>query len=505
MQKNPFATKVVSAVLLLGISTIGTTAAFAADRKLTKPAAQPADIPSVALPASKLPSDEPVQMQKVPNAKALPAPAAVTPNGDSAPYQRDNGTGLASKEIHVTAQTALKDVQVLPDDAVLIAPDGQRKTVGELRQLWQKNNTKPKLVAHFVSKAQVKVKRAYKLIDTKAIIAAESAAASSSYVVTPKFPDAKSKITPSKIEKSNTIKSVLPCKQCIYGINGLAGRRVIFTPSRPDAIAKYTILGDGFGNIKGTVTLTGFNKNPPLRIETWRDDQITMVFEGGFTGEADHDNVDLVVIPPSSKQITKSGLRFVAARDQTTIDLSRIPDSRLKLQIAQNPPIEPLMYTRSNDGYSFATNRYISEGELGSNMGKYTDYIDLKSQGLFKPGFEAVDYWFSYEQYDAKRDDSDGCMIDYRSSGPLTTGWEGDSIKIDRPMNLTHYHKRTPGTGTSSDEFAWALFFTTGIPPGTITARPFTQCDEDKETYALSSAISQIKIVVEGPAGLPLF
>jgi hypothetical protein len=129
------------------------------------------------------------------------------------------------------------------------------------------------------------------------------------------------------------------CRQPYIGtVNGKASG-IIFTPEAEWNL--YTIKGCGFGNAVGNIYLKGPfkggriplqirpNKDPKHPTFVWRDTAIVASLDTRLTGEADLDNVTLVIEPASGSPMEKPGFKFFAARE--TVELKSIPDLAIRL------------------------------------------------------------------------------------------------------------------------------------------------------------------------------
>ncbi|MFA6179179.1 MAG: hypothetical protein WC696_06155 [Candidatus Methylopumilus sp.] len=363
--------------------------------------------------------------------------------------------GMTAQEIRISNQS-WDDLKNQPDNTVLILPDGKRVTIADVKQ--QRSKIQPSRINNrnniATKSLNVKHPPVGTTVDVRAILQQESAAAASAVQAA-----------------GMATKLVSMCNPCISTINGKAINRAVFTPSSPDVISKVTIKGGGFGDQKPEIYLTGaFNKRPVLRVDTWRDDQITAFFEAGLSGEPDQDGVGLVVNLANGKQITTAAsAKFYAARAEQTIDFNKIPDSRIKFDSSSS-----LVMQRNGKGYS--GNKHSQHGE--SNMARgLTDMINLEAQGLLKPGFEVVAATANIIQpQQNSNSNSNECAGGQYSWGDSDIQWIGDSLQIKRPMGGDH----------TSPNY-----------------NPISLCGnggDDSTDYF--SGVSDIKIYVSGPVGI---
>jgi hypothetical protein len=463
----------------------------------TAPLAQPTVQPDIALPASKLPADGSVQIQqsspttkpsvvpvnKLPNvASPVSSPAAPPVSRDMQMVKPVGNVGAQSQAIQITNQK-WQDLQSLPDSTVIINKDGSHTSVGDVKNYKQsiEQTFSPKTPVNIVRPLKM-VKQSPHTVNIKAVLAEENASAATAITT-----------------KSAVLDSLLACTDgCIFSINGKGGNRVIFTPGTAESAAKYVVSGAGFGTRQGSVYLTGgFNKRPILRVDSWRDDQITTYFEAGYAGEQDRNDVKLVVKLSSGKTFESPGnAKFYASRVQTVIGMDKIPDSRMSIEKPRN-----LTYSKAAQAYEFS---YGSNYQTETDLRGFTDTINLTANGLFKPGFDVVWVGASIEQYPENGAivSDRGCSGSSHTFGESSIAWVGDSIQIKRPMNNYSINPISPGEAAARIAAAAAYVATGGV----VGQKGNTDCTSVNRFNAYPhSKVSGIEIVVEGPAGFSPF
>lgn len=431
----------------------------AAEVTNTEPVIKPAVTPTIDSEVSKLPADNAIEMQKAP--VALPS--------------------SQSQEIQITNQK-WEDVKNLPDSTVLINQDGSRTTLGEVKAVKQK--PAPALTPTLSKKNVLSKAPAInnQRVDTESILATENAAASAAIVST------------SNTTKDNSA-ITFNCDPCISRVNGKDASRVVFTPGTAESAAKYTISGRGFGARQGSVYLSGgFNKRPTLRVDSWRDDQITAYFEAGFTKELDRKDIKTVVKMPNGSLIESAGnAKFYATRAQTTIGLDKIPDSRIKYDTDSAMKMD-------KDATSY---KFLQIDSSKPSLRGFTDVINLNNQGLLKPGFAVVSATANIEEYlqNGRYTDKHGCDGSTRSIGENRIAWVGDDLQIKRPMN---YLSMNPISATGVEgKFRDAVLASVSLG---LFGKLDIHCTElSRYETGYHSMVSDISIVVEGPVGFAPF
>jgi hypothetical protein len=459
------------------------------DAVITQPATAPVVVQPAALPTQTLPTspvaapNNGVQIQKAP--MALPQSPAQSNGINKAISPVDS---LGSAKVIQLNNKKWEDVQNLPDSTVLVTPDGQRSSIGEVKKYKQeisKSNVVASPIAIKIKTVNLHAKNNNQSVDIKSILATENAAAASA-------------ITPAITGKDRGFKVdklITTCNPCIKGVNGKGGSRLVFTPGTAESAAKYTIGGGGFGAKQGSVYLTGgFNKRPTLRVDSWRDDQITAYFEAGFTSEQDRTDVKLVVKLADGSLVESTGnAKFYATRAQTNIGLDKIPEGRINIDMVPN-----LSFSKTSNSYEFK-----QTGSTTYPRG-WTDTINTKSQGWLKPGFEVVYADANIEQYaqDAPYVDSQGCAGVTRTIGESGLAWVGDNLQIKRPLNNISMHPTLGVIPAGASAAAQAVTNYLGLSD----KKPEIKCTNvTRVETGYHSMVSNIVLVVEGPAGLSPF
>ncbi|NOT14776.1 MAG: hypothetical protein HOP21_04190 [Methylotenera sp.] len=322
------------------------------------------------------------------------------------------------------------ELKNLPDNTMLILPEGKKMTVGEARKVQQQDQKKldaMKSAPTATGRGNV-VKATSKTLDVKAILQAETAAASAAATAPSKFANGVS----SKVNVDLKAMGAALCSPapCIATVNGKADvGRVVFTPGTADTASKVTIRGAGFGeNASVGAYLTGsFNKRPVLRVDTVRDDQITAYFESGFTGEIDREGVGLTITLPNGKQLTTaSSAKFYAKREEQTIHFDQIPKSNIS---ADKPYTGMLDY--KNGGITYY--EFRSNAGDGSNQSIERTFNDIIRFDFLKSGFQVTDATANIQNVYP----SSGCDGDY-AFGESGIDMDPKFITIRKKMTLCY-------------------------------------------------------------------
>ena len=379
--------------------------------------AEAAQLPSTAvkpnLPANALPSVQPVQ-------GGLPAT-------NKLPMASPMVGGLGFK---LNAQN-LQQLQTLPDAQSITLPDGTQTSAGEAkRKLAQAKqnfermqNTSPSLGAG----NPISVKNAaLKSIDARAILQSENAAADSAYVHVQGSSVADNLLKESKSKMTNIDNMPAACAPCITRVNGKDISKVSFTPGVDGIAAKITISGDGFGEQKPQVYLTGpFQNRPPeLRVDEWGNRQIVAYFSQGYQGEIDHDGVGLAVTTASGKQLkTAASGKFVATRAEYEIAFDNIPQASI------HKDTEGLQGYPGNNGYHLYANLQNRKASLEKS---FSDYIQLD---FLKVGFEVNSAFATL--YDNTVESCNDCKITTLTFGENALNLQ-DGRLIIRRKSISH-------------------------------------------------------------------
>jgi hypothetical protein len=277
--------------------------------------------------------------------------------------------------------------------------------------------------------------------------------------------------SPSIASRAQTVQpgvsSVVACSSktlMIQSVNGVAtsasNPNIVFTqdPQYDD----YKISGCNFGTSQGQAHLNGpFRAGQvAMQIALWTDTQIELKVPTNLTGEADQNNVSLVIVPSGGAQAQLQNCKFYAMRQEVT--LARFPQGQVTLGSVTDTGGAAVPYVKFSSPYSGLVTQgsQTSTGSFSGGVDRYdtfrfgagTDVWDFSSLAAgFVPTQFSLSHWALDQCYETGLILGDTTVYD---DGQWSAQWDPGNPK-HLIVNFAEQHcHETDGSDASNSSYA---------------------------------------------------